>query len=69
MKTELCLVDPNRNDKHFRGTEMYLGLKVLQELQDSRVTARKSELQDLFQRCHNFMFVATLPQLYVRGLL
>ncbi|KAK8402056.1 hypothetical protein O3P69_001267 [Scylla paramamosain] len=37
---------------------MYLGLKVLQELQDSRVTARKSELQDLFQRCHNFMSVA-----------
>lgn len=58
MKTELALIDPNRYDKHLKDTEMYLGVKVLQELQDSRLTARESEVQDFFQRCRNFMSVA-----------
>ncbi|XP_076049531.1 protein FAM200B-like [Oratosquilla oratoria] len=58
MKTELCLIDPNRKDKHLSDTEIYLGVKVLQELQVSRVTARKYELKEFFQRCREFMSVA-----------
>ncbi|KAK4329212.1 hypothetical protein Pmani_000440 [Petrolisthes manimaculis] len=57
-KTEFSLIDPGRRDKHLRDTEMYLGVKVLQALNDSSITARKPELQEFFQRCRNFLSVA-----------
>ncbi|KAK4316440.1 hypothetical protein Pmani_012404 [Petrolisthes manimaculis] len=57
-KTEFSLIDPGRSDKHLRDTEMYLGVKVLQALNDSSITARKPELQEFFQRCRNFLSVA-----------
>lgn len=58
MKTEFSMIDPTRSDKHLRDTALYLGVKVLQALKDSSITARKSELQEFFQRCRNFLAVA-----------
>lgn len=58
MKTELSLIDPNRSDRQLRDTEMYLGAAVLQGLKNSSITERKSQLQEFFQRCRNFLVVA-----------
>ncbi|XP_066983819.1 uncharacterized protein [Macrobrachium rosenbergii] len=58
MKTDLNTVNPERRDRHLSDSQMYLGVKVMQGLNNPSIQEKKAQQQEFFQRCRSFLVVA-----------
>ncbi|XP_066947073.1 protein FAM200B-like [Macrobrachium rosenbergii] len=58
MKTDLSTVNPERHDRHLSDSQMYLGVKVMQGLNNPSIQEKKAQQQEFFQRCRSFLVVA-----------
>lgn len=60
VKTDLERVNPSREDKYLKDTEMYLGLGVRSELDKIDSKENRLELSDFYKRCQDFLRVACM---------
>lgn len=56
-RAKLECIDPATNSMFLPLNQLYLGIKVMSELQKPEIIARKEEVQDFLYRCQQFLII------------
>lgn len=59
-KTPINDIDPENDKPYIPFTQMYLGIRVLKEIEKPNIANNKSLLNDFYLRTHNFLKISCI---------